>query len=104
MEVMAVPPGRPGSLEDILHEAAPAVSLMVFPPYRERPDVLVDELAQRAIGVVYRPDRERWGNYVPTVLGDRYDAFLWIDETRAVAPLNTRWTDVLEPETYPSGV
>jgi len=88
MEDMPVPPGRPGSLEDILHEGAPPRALMVFPAYRERPDVLVDELVQRAIGVVYQPDRE-WGNYVPTVLGDRYDAFLWFDETSGVRPLHT---------------
>jgi erythromycin esterase len=101
MEVMPVPPGRPESLEDILHSAAPSRAVMVFPPFAQRPDVLVDRLAQRSIGVVYRPERERWGNYVPTVLGDRYDAFLWFDESRAVSPLHTR---AHEPETYPSGV
>ena len=77
---------------------------MVFPPFAQRPDVLVDNLVQRAIGVVYRPERERSGNYVPTVLGDRYDAFLWFDESRAVSPLHTRQVDPYEPETYPSGV
>jgi erythromycin esterase len=60
-------------------------------------------LDHRAIGVVYHPERERWGNYVPTVLGDRYDAFLWFDETRALLPLPTRRVDTLEPETYPTG-
>lgn len=55
------------------------------------------------MGVVYRPERE-WGNYVPTVLGDRYDALLWFDETTAVRPLHTNAVDVLEPETYPTGV
>jgi len=53
---------------------------------------------------VYRPERERFGNYVPTVLGDRYDAFLWFGETRALRPLDTRTVDLLEPETYPTGV
>jgi erythromycin esterase len=104
MEVMPVPPGRPDSIEDIFATAAPPRALAVFPPYAQRPDVLVDRLVQRAIGVVYRPERERWGNYVPTVLGDRYDAFLWFDETRAVTPLHAGRIDTLEPETYPSGV
>jgi erythromycin esterase len=104
MEVMDVPAGRPGSVEDILHAAAPPASLFVFPSLAERPDVLVDELGHRAIGVVYRPERDRWGNYVPTVLGDRYDAFLWFDETHAVRPLHTLRVDKREPETYPSGV
>jgi erythromycin esterase len=104
MEVMAVPDGRPDSVEDILHAAAPPASLFVFPPAGERPDVLADELGHRAIGVVYRPERDRWANYVPTVLGDRYDAFLWFDETTAVRPLHTLTVDAREPETYPSGV
>jgi erythromycin esterase-like protein len=103
-EVMGVPEAKEDSLEDVLHAAAPAQALMVFPPYADRPDVLVDELGHRAIGVVYRPERERWGNYVPTVLGERYDAFLWFDETAALRPLPARSGDAREAETFPSGV
>lgn len=86
-EAMAVPPARRGSLEDALHAAAPDQALFVFPRQDRQPDLLCDELGHRAIGVVYHPQRERWGNYVPTVLGDRYDAFCWFDQTRAVTPL-----------------
>jgi erythromycin esterase len=99
---LPVPPARSGSLEDVLHQAAPPAAVQVFPE-RERLDLLTHELLHRAIGVVYDPERERWGNYVPTVLGDRYDAFLWFERTRALAPLPTLVSDVLEPETYPSG-
>ncbi|MFD1152654.1 erythromycin esterase family protein, partial [Saccharothrix hoggarensis] len=102
--VMPVPPARDGSLEDELHHTAPGEALFVFPPGHDRPDLLTTALAHRAIGVVYHPERERLGNYVPTVLGDRYDAFLWFDETTALRPLRTRRVDVFEPETYPSGV
>ncbi|WP_305784491.1 erythromycin esterase family protein [Symbioplanes lichenis] len=98
MEVMGVPPGRPGSLEDVLHATAPPRALFLLP------DDLTEEISHRAIGVVYRPERERWGNYVPTVLGERYDAFLWFDETTALRPLHTARVDTREPETYPSGV
>ena len=104
MELMVVPEARPGSLEEVLHAEAPPEALFVFPPLDLRPDFLVDELGHRAIGVVYRPDRDRWGNYVPTVLGDRYDAFFWFDESHAVRPLHTLRVDRREPETYPSGV
>jgi erythromycin esterase len=104
MEVMGVPPAREGSLEEILHATAPPAALFVFPSGDARPGLLADELPHRAIGVVYRPERERWANYVPTVLGDRYDAFLWFDETRALRPLHTWQVDAREPETYPSGV
>ncbi len=104
MEVMGVPPARGGSVEEILHLSAPRNALMVFPAGDERPELLTTVLPHRAIGVVYRPERERWANYVPTVLGDRYDAFLWFDESHAVRPLHTLRVNAHEPETYPSGV
>ncbi|WP_430781974.1 erythromycin esterase family protein [Actinoplanes sp. G11-F43] len=104
MEAMGVPEARPGSLEEVLHRSAPAEALFVFPETGPRPDLLTEVLPHRAIGVVFNPRRERWVNYVPTVLGERYDAFLWIDETRALRPLHTLRVDVHEPETYPSGV
>jgi erythromycin esterase len=55
--------------------------------------------------VVYDPTRERYGNYVPTVLPRRYDAFLYLDETRALRPLHMRLSDEdgEPPETFPSG-
>ncbi|HEX2773116.1 MAG TPA: erythromycin esterase family protein [Micromonosporaceae bacterium] len=103
MEVMPVPSGRRYSLEDVLHAAAPTQALFVF-PRDDRADLLTQELDHRAIGVVYHPERESWGNYVPTVLGDRYDAFCWIDQSQAVRPLHARPGSLTEPETFPSGV
>ncbi|MDI6102251.1 erythromycin esterase family protein [Actinoplanes sp. NEAU-A12] len=104
MEVMGVPAARRGSLEEVLQNHAPPAALFVFGDQGPRPDLLTTVLPHRAIGVVYRPERERWANYVPTVLGERYDAFLWFAETRALLPLHTLRVDVHEPETYPSGV
>ena len=58
----------------------------------------------RAIGVVYQPEYEHLGNYVPTELPRRYDALLYIDETRALSPLPVALDDHEEiPETIPSG-
>jgi erythromycin esterase-like protein len=61
---------------------------------------------QRAIGVVYDPQYERYGNYVPTVLVKRYDAFLYIDETHALHPLHMPeiQDDKELPETFPTGL
>lgn len=57
-----------------------------------------------AIGVVYHPERERRGNWVPTVLGRRYDAFLSFDWTDALHPLHWEAPQPhAEKETYPSG-
>lgn len=55
-----------------------------------------DVHGHRAIGVVYNPEGERRSNYVPTVLGRRYDAFIHCDRTTALRPLSepapTRWS------------
>jgi len=58
----------------------------------------------RAIGVVYRPEYERYGNYVPTVVTDRYDAFIFIDKTHGLHPLHIDPDRLTMPETYPFGV
>lgn len=103
MERMPVPPGREGSWEDILHRAGEANKLLLLDDVRDDASFL-EERGHRAIGVVYHPERERYGNYVPTVLPRRYDAFCHIDETHALHPLHLRPDLSKIPETYPSGV
>ncbi len=80
--------------------------LMIFP--EDPSDELTEWRGHRAIGVVYRPQYEAYGNYVPTVLPHRYDAFLFIDQTKAVRPLFPAELDLEAdeeaPETYPTGV
>ena len=92
MTRMPVPPARPGSLEALLHEAVNADALVVV-PREDRPAWLDRRLDHRAIGVVYRPEREKWGNYVPTVLGERYDAFLYLEDTSPLQPLHLERAD-----------
>jgi len=68
------------------------------------PAPLLESRGHRAIGVVYRPEYE-YGNYVPTVLPRRYDAFLFLDETEALHPLHLQpVTEGEVPETFPSAV
>jgi erythromycin esterase len=103
-EHLPVPPGRHGSAEDLLHRALrDEDSLLVFPKPSDQPRWLRTSLDHRAIGVVYHPERERWGNYVPSTLGDRYDALLWFGDTTALQPLRAEPADDLEPETAPTG-
>jgi erythromycin esterase len=101
METMAVPAAKLDSFEEILHRESAENKLLLFdnPALRER---FATWLGHRAIGVVYHPERER-GNYVPTVLPERYDAFLYIDKTRALHPLHLKPDGHLVPETYPFG-
>lgn len=106
-EEMRVPPGRSGSWEDVMHRAFNGEDrLLLFP--ESPPDEMADWRGHRAIGVVYRPEYEAYGNYVPTVLPKRYDAFLFIDQTTAVRPLIAADVDLEAdeevPETFPTGV
>jgi hypothetical protein len=60
---------------------------------------------QRAIGVVYNPKHERFGNYVPTVLSKIYDALIFIDKTNALSPLHMNIIKNKDlPETFPTGI
>lgn len=66
---------------------------------------LYRKIGHRAIGVVYRPEYERPGNYVPTVVPKRYDAFMYIDRTHALHPLHLEaHEDGDLPETYPFAI
>lgn len=103
METMVVPPGREGSFEDVLHRVGAKDGLYLFDGLPK--GTLVEPRGHRAIGVVYRPAFERYGNYVPTVLPRRYDALLFLDETRALRPLKVAAHEEADlPETFPSGV
>jgi erythromycin esterase-like protein len=102
MERMPVPRAREASWEDVLHQSGAANKLLFMDDLRQ-----VEEAAaprgHRAIGVVYHPEREG-GNYVPSVLPERYDAFLYLDETQALHPLHLEPATNQPPETYPWGV
>jgi erythromycin esterase-like protein len=105
MQRMRVPPARDGSFEALLFEARVGDALFLFDG-TDNGGIrgLEAPMGHRAIGVVYDPNYERWGNYVPTIVPRRYDAFLYIDETRALDPLHMPvhvGGDL--PETYPSG-
>ena len=102
MERMPVPPARAGSLEALLHERLGEDSVLVFPD--DQPEELRRRIDHRAIGVVYAPEREAWGNYVPTVLGRRYDAFLWFEQTRPLRPLHLEPEATGEEQTWPFAV
>jgi erythromycin esterase-like protein len=100
MRRLPVPHPPPGSHEDLLHQAAPNASLLVFPDQRESP-WLSALRGHRAIGVVYRPESDRRGNWVPTIMGGRYDALVSLDETAALHPLPVAVDPSGERETWP---
>jgi erythromycin esterase len=97
---MPVPPARPDSHEALIREVTDEPSLFVFPE-RNTGEWLTARRGHRAIGVVYDPDRDRWGNWVPTELGRRYDAFLSFGRTEALHPIRTSTPSDREYETFP---
>ncbi|MBA3314884.1 MAG: erythromycin esterase family protein [Planctomycetaceae bacterium] len=102
---MPVPQARAGSWEDQMHHAFDGQDHLLIFGGNADPALHVRR-GHRAIGVVYHPESES-GNYVPTDLAERYDAFLYLDSTTALSPLAT---DVRTehrhelPETFPSGM
>ncbi|MFC0472613.1 erythromycin esterase family protein [Halalkalibacter kiskunsagensis] len=85
-EVMRVPKGVDGSFEEALHHAGASNKYLLFT--EENRDYFRSMIGHRAIGVVYHPDFEHHGNYVPSRLSDRYDAFIHVDETTALSLLS----------------
>jgi erythromycin esterase-like protein len=84
MEVMRVPQAIRNSWEELLHRISAEDKLIFF----DEGDTVLDDtiVGHRAIGVVYHPERER-GNYVPTMISKRYNAFIYLDRTEALSPL-----------------
>lgn len=100
MEELEVPPAITGSIESRLHKEGKNCYLLFS---EEDNEAFSKPVPHRAIGVVYDPSRERYGNYVPSVLNERYNAFVFIDETKALHPLHLKPHDEKVPETYPFG-
>jgi erythromycin esterase len=104
MQRMPVPPGRDGSWEALFHAAGAEDKLVFLDELDEVPGAL-EPRGHRAIGVVYNPDHERYGNYVPSVLPYRYDAMVYVDRSHALRPLHMpAHLDGEPPETFPSGM
>ncbi|AZH25631.1 erythromycin esterase family protein [Haloplanus aerogenes] len=101
LEEMTVPPAQEGSYEHVFEQAGGGDCFLVT---GELPDdsPLTRPRGHRAIGVVYHPAHEA-GNYVPTVLPERYDAFMYFDETSALHPLDVHADVEAIPDLYPWG-
>lgn len=100
--VLHVPTARHLSHEDLLHRALGRPAVLVFGPDRSGP-WLSASWGHRAIGVVYDPALES-SSYVPTRIGGRYDALVWLEEAAALRALHHEGRPA-EPEleTEPSG-
>jgi erythromycin esterase-like protein len=106
IEVLPIPKAKDKSVESEFHNAILKIGFSDFYITMDNESEfspLAEIHDQRAIGVVYHPPSEQHGNYVPTNLSKRYDAFIFFDETTAINPLNIKASIEKIPETYPFG-
>ena len=105
-ETKRVLPSRPDSYERACHDSGVARFLLDLSPGRN--DLLRRRLAEprleRFIGVIYRPETERWSHYSEAVLPEQFDAWVWFDATTALVPLVPHEPHEGEEETYPFGL
>jgi erythromycin esterase-like protein len=102
-QIMEVPPAPEDSWEGLMHQADRQDKL-ILSDVAEGAEHFWQIRGHRAIGVVYNPERD-FGQYVPTLLPRRYDAFLYLDKTRALHPLRIEAAHDRElPETFPWAV
>jgi erythromycin esterase-like protein len=105
--VHTVNPGMENSYEELFHNVGKDfwLPLQVGDTGRE---ILLEagERLERAIGVIYRPDTERYSHYFHARLPEQFDAVIHVDHTRALVPLDPIQpiTSDEAPETYPSAV
>jgi len=104
MRKIKVPEAVEGSFEHAFHLASDGENRLLIMNKIKEEKCLSGEIGHRAIGVVYNPEYEKIGNYVPTVIPKRYDAFLFLDETTALHPIHILPDGSQLPETYPFGI
>ena len=102
-------PALPGSYEDLLHQASGIAEsdLMLDLRGGAATATLSDPRLERAIGVIYKPETERFSHYFHAILPRQFDMLLHLDRTSAVQPLDpdTGFEAPEEvPETWPFGV
>jgi erythromycin esterase-like protein len=98
-----VRPALPGSWEALFHETGLDRFTLLT---RDAGDLLRQPRLERAIGVIYRPETERFSHYFYTRLADQFDAVVHVDRTTALDPLErtSEWERGEAPETYPTAL
>jgi erythromycin esterase-like protein len=110
MQIKRVRPSIADSYERMAHDSE-VPSFLLDLREGQRDERLASELMEprleRFIGVIYRPETERWSHYSQAILPRQFDGYLWFDETSAVTPLPAGLRPGEAPsveETYPFGL
>jgi erythromycin esterase-like protein len=110
MKIKRVRPSLPESHERMSHDSGIArflLDLREGEVGRELREDLMEPRLERFIGVIYRPETERWSHYSEAILPKQFDGWVWFDETSAVTPLPGELRPGEQPaveETYPFGL
>lgn len=101
-----VRPALDGSYERMFHEWSGDGRGSAFILSTAEPAPIPDNLLERAIGVIYRPETERASHWFHADLAAQFDFVIHIDETTALHPLekNALWDLGEPPESYPTGL
>ena len=81
-------PALPGSYEDLLHQASAIAEADLMLDLRNQGaaiETLAEPRLERAIGVIYKPETERFSHYFHAILPRQFDTVLHIDRTSAAA-------------------
>ncbi|HEX6102929.1 MAG TPA: erythromycin esterase family protein [Alphaproteobacteria bacterium] len=104
MEIKQVRPARGDSYEGLCRRLGiPAFHLPLLEASTELREGLEAPRLERAIGVIYRPESERYSHYFEARLPSQFDHYVWFDETAAVDPLPTA-PESGPADTFPFGV
>jgi erythromycin esterase-like protein len=110
MQIKRVRPSAADSYERMAHDSeVPSFLLDLREGQRDErvASELMEPRLERFIGVIYRPETERWSHYSQAILPRQFDCYVWFDETSAVTPLPAELRPGEAPsveETYPFGL
>jgi erythromycin esterase-like protein len=104
-ETKMLRPSLPESFGELFHEVGLPRFFLRCGEGAVVEDILDTPRLQRAVGVIYRPETERFSHYFTAHLPRQFDAIAHIDFTSAVRPLKEESTLFDEfPETFPTGL
>jgi protein-L-isoaspartate(D-aspartate) O-methyltransferase len=101
-EVKRVLPSRSDSYERPCHESGVERFLLLPNSDAALAARLMEPRLERFIGVIYRPETERWSHYSEAVLPRQFDGYVWFDQTHALEPAGHEPHEGV-PDTFPFG-
>jgi erythromycin esterase-like protein len=99
-------PALPGSCEHLCHQSGLGDFMLPLRPAGRLRRALLEHRLERAVGVLYLPNTERYSHYFHVQLARQFDALIHIDVTTALQVLATTESGKIgeAPETFPVGV